>query len=73
MPLGHLPSLLSREDAAPEDGNLQGTVWGRASRTGREFKTQIHDKSGENFRLLILEKKDEGRCASSLQTFKGNL
>lgn len=38
-----------------------------------EFKTQIRDKSGENFRLLILQKKDEGRCASSLQTFKGNL
>lgn len=68
-----LPILLPAEDAAPEDGNTLGTVWGRATVSSRGFKTPIREKSGGNFGLLVLEEKDGGRCANSLQKFKGKL
>lgn len=63
----------AQREHTPEEGNLLGRFWGRATRTGREMETLTQDGSRGNFGSLILERKDEARHANSLQTFKGEL
>lgn len=45
MPPRSLPILLHGENTTPEDGNLLGRVWGRATRSDREIKTLTQDGS----------------------------
>ena len=78
--LGKVPKLPSaarapaaRRGCCSQGWESTGDSLGESNHTGRGLKTLTHHKSGGNFDLPMLEKKDEGGRANSLQTFKGKL